>query len=79
MHLVLAWCNALLYYVGIETAKKEETKMTYQEFKTEMQSLLNESFKYTIHQAGSGIFTEKMADLADAYPDYDEMLDNEAL
>ena len=59
--------------------QRKGKEMTYQEFKTEMQSLLNESFKYTIHQAGSGIFTEKMADLADAYPDYDDMLDNEAL
>jgi hypothetical protein len=51
--------------------------MTYQEFKTEMQKLLTESFKYTCQQVGSEVFTEKMADLAEEYPDYDDMLDNE--
>ena len=53
--------------------------MTYQEFKAEMAKLLTESFKYTADQVGSGHFTEKMADLADEYPEYDDMLDNEPL
>ncbi len=57
--------------------RKGINEMTYQEFKTEMQKLLTESFKYTCKQVGSEIFTEKMADLADQYPNYDEMLDNE--
>ena len=52
-----------------------EIRMTYEEFKNEMQSLLNKSFKYTPDQAGSRIFSEKMADLAEKYPEYEKMLD----
>lgn len=51
--------------------------MTYEEFKKEMQSLLKSSFKYTPDQVGSRIYTEKMADLADLYPEYEERLENE--
>lgn len=51
--------------------------MTYEEFKAEMQNLLNKSFKYTCDQAGSGHYVEKMADLAETYPEYEARLDNE--
>ena len=51
--------------------------MTYEEFKAEMQRLLNKAFQYTCDQAGSGHYAEKMADLAEAYPEYEERLDNE--
>jgi hypothetical protein len=51
--------------------------MTYEEFKTEMQNLLNHSFKYNSNQVGSSFYVEKMADLADLYPEFEERLDNE--
>ena len=53
--------------------------MTYNEFKTEMQNLLNQGFKYTPEQVGFSTFADKMADLADEYPEYDAMLENESL
>lgn len=51
--------------------------MTYEEFKAEMQNLLNKGFKYSPDQAGFGIYAEKMADLAEAYPEFEERLDSE--
>lgn len=53
--------------------------MTYAEFKAEMNKLLVLSFKYTVNEVGSLHYVEKMAALADAYPEYDEMLDEESL
>jgi len=42
--------------------------MTYEEFKAEMQRLLNKAFQYTCDQVGSGHYVEKMADLAEIVP-----------
>jgi len=53
--------------------------MSYEEFKAEMARLLNECSKYTPDQIGAGVFLEKMADLADQYPEHDERLENEPL
>ena len=50
--------------------------MTYEEFKTQMQKLLTEGFKYTPSQIGFQVFAEKMADLADQYPEFDAMLED---
>ena len=49
----------------------------YEQFKKEYEKLFNESMKYSPNQAGSKIFTERMADLADEYPEYEERLDEE--
>jgi regulator of RNase E activity RraB len=53
--------------------------MTYEEFKAEMQNLLNLAFKYDVEQAGFAHYTEKMAALADEHPEYDLMLEDETL
>lgn len=55
-----------------------DAKMTYQEFKNEMQSLLSKSFQYTPSQIGHKEFINKMADLAERFPEYDEMLEEES-
>lgn len=51
--------------------------MTYEEFKTEMASLFREAAKYPLGQVGFSTFTDKMADLADRYPEYDLMLEDD--
>lgn len=51
--------------------------LSYEEFRAEMERLFKESSKYTIDQVGSGTFTDKMAELADKYPEFDRRLDNE--
>lgn len=53
--------------------------MTYSEFKAEMERLLIECGKYSPDQIGAGVFLEKMADLAEQYPEYDERWENESL
>lgn len=51
--------------------------MTYEEFKAQMQDHLNNAAHYGIEQVGFFTFTEKMAALADEYPEYDLMLEDE--
>lgn len=52
--------------------------MTYETFKAEYTKLFNLSFKYTVGQAGSSYYMEKLADLADAYPDFELRIENES-
>ncbi len=56
---------------------KQEIEMSYQEFIIEMEKLFTEACRYTIDQAGSQHFTDKMADLADTYPEHNDRWDNE--
>jgi hypothetical protein len=51
--------------------------MTYAEFKAEYEALFNRMMSYSPDQVGSGIYAEKMAELADAYPEFDERLEDE--
>lgn len=51
--------------------------MNYEEFKIEYTSILKKMMGYTPNECGSVIFSEKMADLADAYPEFAEMVENE--
>ena len=59
--------------------------MTYSEFKAQMERLLIECGKhYNLASDASGMlkvdaFLEKMADLAEQYPEHDERWENEAL
>ena len=53
--------------------------MTYEEFKAEMNRLLQKGFTYTPGQIGFEIYAELMADLADQYPEFDKRLENESL
>lgn len=52
--------------------------MTYEAFKAEYTKLFNLSFKYTVGQAGSGYYVEKLAELADDYPEFESRIENEA-
>jgi hypothetical protein len=52
--------------------------MTYEAFKAEYTKLFNLSFKYTVNQAGSSYYVEKLAELADAYPEFESRIENEA-
>ena len=56
----------------------EGKSMTYEAFKAEFTKLFNLSFKYTVNQAGSGYYVEKLAELADAYPEFETRIENEA-
>ena len=50
--------------------------MTYEEFKAQMQSDLKKSFEYGPNAVGFKVMAENMAELADRFPKYDEMLEN---
>lgn len=52
--------------------------MTYEEFKAEYTKLFNAMMSYTPDQVGAGHYAEKMADLADAYPEFEDRIDDEA-
>jgi len=58
-------------------ATQEQDNMTYEEFKTEYTKLFMAMNRYTLREVGSKINAERMADLADMYPAYEEMLENE--
>ena len=49
--------------------------MTYQEFVTEYERLVKISLSYTPRQAGSKIYSEKLADLVEAYPEFEAIYD----
>ena len=51
--------------------------MTYNEFKAAYIKAFNAMCKYTPDQVGMAYFADKMADLADEYPDWTEMVENE--
>lgn len=59
-------------------ANMAAVNMTYETFKAEYTTLFNLSFKYTLNQIGSKIYMEKLADLADAYPEYESRIEEEA-
>jgi len=51
--------------------------MTYEQFKSEYTKAYANMLKYTLNQVGSKIYAEKMADLADAQPEWAEQVENE--
>jgi len=51
--------------------------MTYEDFKNEYTANFNLMMKYSPSQVGSSIYAEKMASLADSYPDFLTTLENE--
>lgn len=53
--------------------------MTYQEFKKEYTEIFNRMMGYSPDQAGANIFADKMAELADQYPDFEERLEEELM
>lgn len=51
--------------------------MNYQDFRTHYQALFDRWMCYTPNQVGSWILAEKLADLADAYPQFETRLEQE--
>ena len=51
--------------------------MTYEEFKTAYTNAFNNMAKYKVDEVGSSYFAEKMADLSDAYPEFEARLEAE--
>ena len=52
--------------------------MTYDEFKTAYIAAFSRMVSYKPSECGSTVYAEKMADLADAYPEFAERAENEA-
>jgi len=50
--------------------------MTYSEWCDEMQRLLDTAFSYGYGTIGSKLYVEKMAELSEEYPEYDERWEN---
>lgn len=53
--------------------------MTYAEFKTEYTNLFTAMMQYSPNQVGSVIYAEKMAKLADEYPEFADAVENESV
>jgi hypothetical protein len=51
--------------------------MTYEEFKTAYTAAFNRAMSYKPSEVGAGVYTEKMADLADAYPEFADRVEND--
>jgi diguanylate cyclase (GGDEF)-like protein len=76
--------NVLNQYPDIkEEFKKKDApetpkeKLTYDDFSKQYRDAFSQSMKYTPDQIGSKTFTDKMAALADEYPDFLERLESE--
>lgn len=52
--------------------------MTYEEFKIAYTNAFKEAMKYKPTEIGSRIWTDRMADLADAHPEWAEKVMEEA-
>ena len=66
--------NTILSNYGIADLDTWRIKMDYLEFVAEYEKNFSEMFKYTPDQVGSQIFAEKLAILADEYPDFESKL-----
>lgn len=51
--------------------------MSYDEFKEEYTKLFNRMNEYSVDQAGSSYFAEKLADLSDEHPEFEERFEDE--
>lgn len=65
--------------LDIETGPRPETpaKLSYEEFKKQYRRAFDSANKYTPDETGSSAFTDKMAELADKYPDFLERFEGE--
>jgi hypothetical protein len=51
--------------------------MTYEEFKTAYTAAFNRAMSYKPSEVGSRVYMNQMADLADAYPEFADRVENE--
>ena len=54
-------------------------EMSYNEFKIAYATAFNRAMSYKPSECGSMVYAEKMADLADAYPEFADRAENETL
>jgi hypothetical protein len=54
-------------------------EMTYEEFKTAYTAAFNRAMSYKPWECGSMVYAEKMADLAEDYPEFAERTENEII
>jgi hypothetical protein len=52
--------------------------MTYDAFKAQYLATFNKMMAYKPTECGSTVYAEKLADLADAYPEFAERAENES-
>jgi len=52
--------------------------MTYEEFAALYRATFAQMMSYSLEQVGSAIYCEKLAALADTYPEWAELVENEA-
>jgi len=76
--MVLQFCNnsVLLNHRETPTTRKE-LEMTYETFKAEYTKTFKRMMSYSPGQIGSGHFAEKLADLSELYPEFEERLESE--
>ena len=53
--------------------------ITYNEFKVAYTAAFNRAMSYKPSECGSMVYAEKMADLADTYPEFADRAENEIL
>lgn len=51
--------------------------MNYKEFKVAYTSIFNRMMSYKPTECGASIYAEKLAFLADSYPDFESQMENE--
>jgi hypothetical protein len=61
-----------------EPVTQNKADLDYPAFKAKYQELFSRMMSYSMNEAGSGIYAEKMAELADAHPEFSARIDAEA-
>ena len=54
-----------------------ESDMTYAEFKKAYNDAFTRMVSYKVGEVGSDFYSEKLADLSDAYPEFEVQLESE--
>lgn len=55
----------------------DNMNLTFEAFATLYRATFAKMMTYSLKQVGSAIYVEKLADLADAYPEWAELVENE--
>ena len=63
--------------LSMVNANGSDAKMTFEEFANVYRTTFARLMSYKPTEVGSGIYAEKLADLADAYPEWAEQVEEE--
>jgi hypothetical protein len=55
-----------------------DTTLTFEAFAALYRSTFAAMMRYSLKEVGSAIYAEKLAELSDAYPEWAELVENEA-